>query len=80
MTESEFDTDGYWRKPLRRCGSFKSRRELPIKPPSFEAVQEWYWSEELPRGTGCDLATGALAPWFHGMSNLKSLFVTLYKK
>ncbi|KAK2717435.1 uncharacterized protein LOC136038704 isoform X3 [Artemia franciscana] len=66
MTESEFDTDGYWRKPLRRCGSFKSRRELPIKPPSFEAVQEWYWSEELPRGTGCDLATGALAPWFHG--------------
>lgn len=36
------------------------------KPPSREAVVEWFRTQELPRGVGLD-DNGKPADWFHGL-------------
>lgn len=38
----------------------------PSRPPTEQAVVEWFRKEEMPRGVGRDPA-GNWQPWFHGM-------------
>ncbi|PAV89590.1 hypothetical protein WR25_18095 [Diploscapter pachys] len=39
----------------------------PPKPKSRAAIIEWFKRDELPRGTGFDPISKAVAPWFHGI-------------
>ncbi|GAB6032730.1 hypothetical protein CHUAL_011600 [Chamberlinius hualienensis] len=44
-------------------------RNRPGKPPSKEAIVEWFRNEEKPRDAGLDPVTNTVAPWFHGLIN-----------
>lgn len=36
------------------------------KPPSKDAIVEWFRSSELARRAGLDPHRNSVAPWFHG--------------
>ena len=46
--------------------NFSKNLPRPPKPKSRAAIIEWFKRDELPRGTGFDPISKAVAPWFHG--------------
>ena len=60
--------------PKPQIGDLKAH---PIKPPSKEAIKEWFRKSEVPRGAGIDVATKQIAPWFHGNIIIAFLYILL---
>lgn len=45
-------------------------KDRPGRPPSRDAIIEWFRSEEKPRGAGLiGTSSHKIAPWFHGLIN-----------
>lgn len=42
-------------------------KSRPNKPPSRDAIVEWFCKEELPQGSGLDPVHHQEVPWFHGV-------------
>lgn len=45
------------------------------KPPSKEAIIEWFRSSELARRAGLERHRNAVAPWFHGKPRIYRMFL-----
>ncbi|XP_070610019.1 SH2 domain-containing protein 4B [Erythrolamprus reginae] len=41
--------------------------EWPPRPPSREAIIQWFKEEQIPRRAGLERNSHAVAPWFHGI-------------